>query len=182
MIKLVDILENKILVPRRGKEERAKNYKIAIQKQIQQYIKDGSKGDLNLSNTPITSLPNNLKVGSLDLSNTKITSLPDSLTKVGGNLYLNDTTITSLPDNLEVRGGLDLSNTPLTSLPDNLKVGGDLDLNGTKITSLPNNLQLRGDLDLGDSPLGEKSLEYSENDFKQIILDKGGYVKGSLWR
>ena len=37
MIKLLDILENKILVPRRSKEERAKNYQIIIQKKIQQY-------------------------------------------------------------------------------------------------------------------------------------------------
>jgi hypothetical protein len=49
MIKLLDILrENKILVPRRSKEERQKNYLIATEKKIQQYIKDGSKGDLNL--------------------------------------------------------------------------------------------------------------------------------------
>jgi len=42
--------------------------------------------DLNLSNTKVTSLPDNLKVGGdLDLSNTKITSLPDNL-KVGGKI------------------------------------------------------------------------------------------------
>jgi hypothetical protein len=56
MIKLIDLLkENKILIPRRSPEEREKNYVIATQKKIQQYIKDGSKGDLNLANTPITS-------------------------------------------------------------------------------------------------------------------------------
>ena len=66
MIKLLDILnenKTKILVPRRSPEERAKNYLIATQKKIQQYIKDGGKGDLNLGNTPITSLPDNLSVG-----------------------------------------------------------------------------------------------------------------------
>ncbi len=64
MIKLLDILrENKILVPRRSPEERQKNYLIATQKKIQQYIKDGGKGDLYLSNTPIQSLPDGLKVG-----------------------------------------------------------------------------------------------------------------------
>ena len=62
MIKFIDILENKILVPRRSPEERQKNYFIALQKKIQQYIKDGGKGDLDLSNTPITSLPDNLTV------------------------------------------------------------------------------------------------------------------------
>ena len=79
MIKLIDIINenNKILVPRRSAEEREKNHAIAIQKQIQQYIKDGSKGDLDLNNTPITFLPQDLKVGgNLDLVNTPITSLP----------------------------------------------------------------------------------------------------------
>ena len=63
MIKLLDILENKILVPRRPREERAKNYLIATQKKVQQYVKDGSKGDLELSGTPIASLPSGLSVG-----------------------------------------------------------------------------------------------------------------------
>ena len=115
MIKLINLLkENKILVPRRSPEERQKNYIISIQKQIQQYIKNGSKGYLDLRDTPITSLPDNLKVGgSLNLYNTKITSLPDNL-KVGGYLDLSNTKITSLPDNLKVGGGLYLSNTPLS--------------------------------------------------------------------
>jgi len=122
MIKLIDLLENKILVPRRSPEEREKNHLIALQKKIQQYIKDGGKGSLDLGNTPITSLPNNLTVGGgLDLENTKITSLPNNL-KVEGYLDLSGTKITSLPDNLTVGGFLDLTKTPITSLPNNLTV------------------------------------------------------------
>ena len=116
MIKLVDLLkeDNKILVPRRSAEERQKNYAIAIQKKIQQYIKDGSQGDLYLYDTPITSLPSGLNVGGdLYLNRTPITSLPSDL-KVGGNLNLRDTKITSLPSGLEVRGNLILYNTPLS--------------------------------------------------------------------
>ena len=41
--------------------------------------------------------------GYLDLTNTNITSLPDNL-KVGRSLYLKNTKITSLPDNLKVKG------------------------------------------------------------------------------
>ena len=52
--------------------------------------------------------------GNLDLSNTKITALPDNLT-VGGGLYLIGTGITALPDNLTVGGGLDLSGTKITN-------------------------------------------------------------------
>ena len=84
----------KILTPRRSKEERAKNWIVELQKQIQQYIKDGSKGNLNLNNTPITSLPAGLSVG--------------------GNLYLRNTQITSLPAGLKVGGNLDLGNTPFS--------------------------------------------------------------------
>ena len=83
----------------------------------------------------------------MDLSNTKITALPDNLT-VGGSLDLSGTKITALPDNLTVGGWLDLSNTKITALPDNLTVGGSLDLRGTKITALPDNLTVGGNLDL----------------------------------
>ncbi len=159
MIKLLDILkENKILVPRRSPEERAKNYQIVLQKKIQQYIKDGSKGDLNLRNTPIISLPGSLNVGgALNLRNTPITSLPDNLS-VGGDLYLEYTKITSLPDNLKVGGNLDLYNTPITSLPDNLSVGGFLNLANT--------------------PLSKK---YTKEQIKQMIEDNGGYVKENIY-
>ena len=98
MIKLIDILleEEKynILKQLRTPEERKKNYIIATQQKIQQYIKGGSKGDLELINTPIISLPDNLTVG--------------------GSLYLRNTPITSLSDTLKVNGSLDLRGTPLS--------------------------------------------------------------------
>ena len=153
MIKLLDILENKILVPRRSKEERQKNHLIAIQKKIQQYIKDGSKGDLDLHDTPITSLPNNLQVG--------------------GNLNLYSSKITSLPSNLKVGGGLNVSYTPITSLPDNLQVGGSLDLTNSKITSLPNNLQVGGFLDLYNTPISKK---YTKKEIRKMVPG----VKGKI--
>ena len=113
MIKLLDILENKILVPLRV-GERSKNYQIVIQKQVQQYMKDGGKGNLNLRNTPITSLPSGLTVdGYLNLYNTKITSLPSDLS-IGGDLNLGNTPITSLPSDLSIGGDLNLFNTPLS--------------------------------------------------------------------
>jgi len=159
MIKLISFLkEENILIPRRSSEEREKNYKISIQKKIQQYIKDGSKGDLDLSDTPITSLPDNLKVG--------------------GYLDLSGTPITSLPDNLKVGGNLDLSGTKITSLPDNLEVGGYLDLSGTKITSLPDNLEVGGYLDLRDTPISKK---YTNEEIKNIIIQQGGDIKGDIY-
>jgi hypothetical protein len=116
MFKLLDILleDENILIPRRSKEERSKNHLIAVQKQIQQYIKDGSKGSLDLSNTPIESLPDNLTVGGyLDLRDTPIQSLPKNL-NVENSLDLTDTLIKSLPNDLKVGGGLFIEYTPLS--------------------------------------------------------------------
>lgn len=105
-------------------------------------------GELILRNTDIKDLPNNLTVGDyLELWNTRIESIPDNLI-VGGSLYLNDTGIKSLPNNLTVGGCLELCNTPIKSLPDNLIVGGSLFLNNTDIKSLPDNLMVRRTIEL----------------------------------
>ncbi|CDG47883.1 hypothetical protein [Serratia symbiotica] len=111
------------------------------EKGIQHTVSDNGHitvGDgLNLRDTSITALPDNLSVGGwLDLRDTGITTLPDNLS-VGGYLDLSGTGITTLPDNLSVGGYLDLSGTPITALPDNLSVGGWLDLRYTRITALP---------------------------------------------
>jgi hypothetical protein len=50
--------------------------------------------------------------GNLYLTNTPITSLPDDL-QVGGSLNLKNASITSLPEGLEVEGDLYIKNTPL---------------------------------------------------------------------
>jgi hypothetical protein len=111
------------------------------------------KGDLNLTGTPITSLPQGLEVGgTLDLSFTRITSLPQDL-KVGHNLWLSGTPITSLPRGLIVGGTINLTSTPITSLPQGLVVGGDLLLRGIRITSLPQDLKVGGALDLTGTPI-----------------------------
>ena len=126
------------------------------QTKIELQVKDGKPyygGSLNLQETAITSLPDNLVVsGSLNLQGTAITSLPDNLV-VGGSLYLYRTAITSLPDNLVVGGWLDLQETAITSLPDNLVVGGSLYLQETAITSLPDNLVVGGSLYLQETAI-----------------------------
>jgi hypothetical protein len=124
-------------------------------------------GNLYLSDTPITSLPQGLKVGGdLNLSRTSITSLPQDLV-AGGTIYLRGTPITSLPQGLVVSGTLDLAGTPITSLPQDLKVGGTLDLQGTPITSLPQDLKVGGTLDLQGTPI--------------TSLPQGLEVSGDLW-
>ena len=102
MIKLKDILSEaglsnvpKILIPRRGGVERSKNYVIAIQRKIQNYIKNGMVGDL-------------------DLNGVTITELPDNLTKVGGVLDLGSALVRKLPDNLKLIDNYSTQSMPVT--------------------------------------------------------------------
>ena len=107
------------------------------------YIISGSTGVLDLSGTPIQSLPAGLTVGrSLYLRDTQIAELPDGL-KVGGGLDLRDTPITELPAGLRVDGGLDLLGTPIAELPADLSVGRFLDLRGTPIAKKYSHAQLK---------------------------------------
>ena len=130
-------------------------------------------GSLDLSNTQITALPENLTVGGwLDLSNTQITALPENLT-VGGNLDLPNTPITALPENLTVGGSLDLRNTPITALPENLTVSGRLDLSNTPITALPENMTVGGNLYLSNTPIFK-----IRNTLKYRKLKEAEYVPG----
>jgi len=134
--------DESIFQPRKM-EDRKTRYIQQIQKQIQDYINNGSKGNLNLSKTPIKTLPEGLKVrGDLDLNHTPIKSLPEGL-KVGRNLDLSFTPIQTLPDGLEVSRNLYLSYTPIQTLPDGLKVSGDLWLLKTPIAKQYNQQQLK---------------------------------------
>ena len=88
MIKLKDILfENSspnLLIPRRI-EGRVEKY---IQATIQKYIKDGSKGNLNLSGLHLIKLPSNLKNisvgGDFNCSDNELNSLEGAPKSVGG--------------------------------------------------------------------------------------------------
>ena len=115
--------------------------------------------------------------GDLDLSYSKITSLPDNL-QVGGNLDLSYSKITSLPDNLKVGGYLALVASPITSLPDNLSVGSSLYLGITPIDSLPDNLKVEKDLYLQGTLFSKK---YTKEEIIKMLLDKGGYFKGNIY-
>ena len=78
---------------------------------------------LDLDETPITSLPHNLKVnGHLTLSDNPIKDLPKNL-HVSGNLFIRDTLIGTLPNSLIVNGIILIHGTPLYD-----KVWDDLEL------------------------------------------------------
>ena len=146
-----------LIVPYRL-EDRPERYKRIIYKKIQDYIKNGSKGDLNLSNTPIDSLPSNLKT-------------------VGRNLDLSNTPISNLSSGLTVGGWLDLYNTQISTLPPDLKVGGSLYLWNTQISSLPLDLTVGGAIYLENTPISRK---YTKKQIRKMIEDTGGYVKGMI--
>src|SRR5271155_5546491 len=80
----------------------------ALLKELLDAVGNKVGGDLYLSGTAITALPEGLSVGGdLDLSGTAITALPEGLS-VGGSLFLRRTAITALPEGLSVSGDLDL--------------------------------------------------------------------------
>jgi len=148
-MKLKHILENKILVPRRSREERAKNLAAVHYKKIQEYIKNGSKGHLDLAGTPLKILPPNLTrvEDYLDLGNSQITSL-GNLEYVGNNLYLEGSQITSLGNLEYVGGSFHANNTPITSL-DNLKtVVWILNLQDTPISETHTQEQIRKQVEI----------------------------------
>jgi len=99
--------------------------------------------EAKLIHAPETLTKEELNVeGGLNLRDTKISSLPDNLT-VGRSLYLKNTKISSLPDNLKVGRSLFLSFTQITSLPNNLTVGGNLYLRDTPLTKKYSEEQIR---------------------------------------
>jgi len=148
MIKFLDILkenDDNIFIPRGSKEEKDKVLIRKINDKIQEYIKNGSEGSLDLPNSTIQFLPRNLtKVGgSLILINSQIEKLPDNLT-VNGHLWLDGCkNLKSLPNGLKVKGYLDISGTNITSLPSDLEVGGSLILFRTLIADMYTIEQIR---------------------------------------
>ena len=198
MIKLTSLInESKILVPRRSGEEREKRWIQEIYRKIQDYIKDGCRGDLDLQKTPIKILPDNLKIvggnlklsqskiedlnnleyvaGRIDLRYTPIKKLPDNLKKVVGDLWLGGSKIEDLNNLEEVDGFLDLCNTPIKKLPDRLKkICGSLNLLRSKIEDL-NNLKYVGIyLDLQDTPLSKNTTR--EEIWSKVNVKEGIYL------
>ena len=88
-------------------------------------------------NKPLTKEDLNVK-GNLDLEESKITSLPKGL-KISGWLDLSRSKIKSLPEGLEIGDSLFLVRTSITSLPKGLKVGGHLDLTESELPYYYNN-------------------------------------------
>jgi hypothetical protein len=180
MVKFLDILkesDDNIFIPRGSKEEKDKVLIRRTNDKIQEYIRNGSKGSLDLRNSPIQFLPRNLtKVGgNFYLLFSQIEKLPDNL-RVNGTLDLESCkNLKSLPDNLIVNGYLDLEKCKnLESLPNGLKVKGFLDIRDTNITSLPSDLEVGGDLILLRTPIADM---YTKEQIRYMVPGlKGGIL------
>jgi hypothetical protein len=172
MIKLKSLLfESKILIPRRTPKEREKTLIAEHYRIIQRYIKDGCQGNLDLRNSPIKILPDNLTHvgGHLSLYDSKIEDL-NNLEKVDRSLILSVCkNLKSFGKLREVKESIFFSKTLLTKVPDFIvNVNGDLGLNELEIEDLNNVERVNGTL----------YLSYTSN-LKSLGNLK--YVRGNLY-
>jgi hypothetical protein len=143
-------------------------------------IKYRYEGDLELSETNITKLPNDLYVvGSLNLWKCQeLTKLPDKL-HVGDDLNIEGTNIEEIPNNLYVGGYLSLYGcTQITKLPNDLYVGDYLNIEGTNIEEIPNNLYVEFDLYIENTPLSDK---YTHEEIYEMVRLRGGEIKWDIY-
>ena len=148
----LDVIDFQNIKPIRDKKERDKKYQFKLYQIIEDYIKNGSVGDLDLSEWSIKTLGKLERVGG-DLflgGGTSLISL-GNLQKVYGSLYLNGcTSLTTLGKLEKVEGGLYLNGcTSLTSLGKLERVDRYLDLRiCTSLTSLEGLQTVGGDSNL----------------------------------
>ena len=174
MIKLKDILlENtapNLLIPRRIEGR--------LDKMIQQYIKNGSKGDLDLHNMNLTKLPDVLKYvdvgGNFACNHNQLTSLENAPKSVGGDFYCYNNQLTSLVGAPEsVGGNFYLHNNKLTSLEGAPRsVSGGFYCYNNKLTSLIGAPRSVG----GDFYCNDNSVKFTEEQVRAICN-----VKGMVW-
>ena len=87
------------------------------------------------------------KSGDLVLTSTKVTSLPDGL-EVDGDLRLGYE-LNTLPNNLKIKGDLDVSQSRISNFPKGLVIGGDLNLGyRDNVTDIPKDIVVKGTLSL----------------------------------
>lgn len=111
------------------------------------------KGNLNLSNRGISSLPRDLRVGgNLDIRGTAIKRLPDGLSVRGG-LYAYDTPLEHIGNGVSVGGTLNIQGTPVTAIPEDIVVSENLLARETAITSYPAKALVMGVVDLSSTPI-----------------------------
>ena len=109
------------------------------------------KGELNISYSDITDIPDDCEFGCLAMEETKITKLRNNLNLI----YLDarGSALQQLPKGLKVKGQLNVSETNITEIPNDCEFGS-LFMNDTKIKKLRDNLVLNN-LSICNSSLTE---------------------------
>ena len=151
---------------------------------IEEYIENGSQGDLDLRNTSdldasiLSSIPDNFTVnGNLYASNCrKLKNLPKNLV-VKGDLNISYTSVKRIPDDISIGRSLIVSNSKLEYIPDNFTVNGMLNISGCKnLRYLPKNLEVKGELvmistrikSLPDDIIIEKDLNLTNSQLEHL--------------
>lgn len=145
---LIEQDERSIFISRNA--DRKEQHERNIQRYIQEYIKNGSIGDLYLGNTPIKSLPDNLvKVGgNLEIHLTDIKELPKNLKLIDGRFVSSDH-FTKYPSHVKIMGSIAMISSKITEIPENVEFHEDLNLSKTWLSKLPDNLYIPKSLYLG---------------------------------
>ena len=118
--------------------------------------------------------------GDLNLNDSAIRKLPNDL-YVKGELFLFDCKeLRELPKILYVRKGLFLFRLNIKELPNDLYVADDLSLYGCKqIKDLPNNLHVGGDVLITGTQLADK---YTDEEIYEMVASTGGLIAGQILR
>ena len=187
MIKLKSFIEESHLIPRRSKDDRLRNCSMSIQKFLYKYVRNGCKGDIDLSHCPCNiDFPTNMKTihGNLDISDSPIENLPENLHTINGSLNMfrnysiknirniksitgvlnaahceklteltsnplrvdvgivaHHTGLKKLPETLSTPS-LDISFTNVETISDGIKVSTMLVLNGTQVSYIPKDINV----------------------------------------
>ena len=171
MIKLKDILLEStapnIFIPRRTEDR--------LERMISLYIRNGSKGDLDLSDMNLTVLPDILKDISVDgdffCGTNNLTSLENCPKTVGGNFFCGHNKLTSLDGAPEYVGGnFHCYANKLTSLEGAPKsVDGSFYCGHNKLTSLEGAPKSVG----GDFYCNDNPVKFTEEQVRAVCDVKG---------
>ena len=146
-----------------------------LEKLIQAYRNNGSKGDLDLSNMKLTKFPDALRFidvgGNFDCRRNQLTSLEGAPTSVSGNFYCHNNQLTSLVGSPKsVGGNFTCSDTQLKSLegaPES--VGGNFTCSHNQLTSLEGAPKSIG----GDFYCGNNAVKFTEEQIRSFCDVKG---------
>ncbi len=109
---------------------------------------------------------------SLDLTESPLTKLPDELLFIRKDLLLGGSDITELPSGLtHVGADLEISNTKIKYLPKKIFIGDNLFANGSSLEELPQGLKVMGSLFIRRTPL---SLKYTTVEMVEEYLESIG--------